>query len=321
MRAAVLRGGVLQAEERPAPRPVPGEAVIDVLLAGVCETDLQLAAGYMGFQGVPGHEFVGRIAVAPDAPARVGELVVGEINAACGACATCTGGLPRHCARRTVLGILGRDGAFAEQLALPLANLHAVPPGMALDRAVFVEPVAAAFEIPSQVEVSGRRVLVLGAGRLGALCARVLRLCGADVTVAGRRPEPLALLAADGVPTLVAAAPDRSFDVVVDATGSPQGFATACRWARPRGTVVLKTTCAGDAPMNLAPVVIDELTVVGSRCGPFGPAIATLASGGLAPETTIGGRFSLERIADAFAYARAPSDPARRKALIEIVLA
>ncbi len=296
MRALVLTSeGGLQLEDRPIPEPGEGEVLVEVLLAGICSTDLHLQAGYMAFEGVLGHEFVGLTADSED-------LVVGEINAACRRCAACEQGLGRHCPDRTVLGILGRDGAFAEYLTLPEENLHRLPP-MPIERAVFVEPVAAAFEILEQVgEVLGRRTLVLGAGKLGGLCAQVLQQAGADVTLVSRRS---------------AQQPAGKYDLVVEATGSPEGFSAALGWVRPRGTLVLKSTCAGSQPLNLAPLVIDELTVIGSRCGLFGPAIDALGSGRLTPEQTIGGCFTLEQYAAAFEAAAAPVERSRRKILLK----
>lgn len=322
MKAAILGvGGALTVAERPEPEPLQDEAIVQVLRAGVCDTDLQLAAGYLGFQGTPGHEFVGRVVRADADPARVGELVAGEINYGCGRCESCVAGGGRHCTTRSVLGILNLDGAFAERLRLPLRNLHALPESVALDRLVFTEPLAAAFEIPAQIEVEGVRTLVLGGGKLGGLCARVLKLEGAEVTVGGRTPAALELLANDGfrVVTTAGAEPDRSYDMVVEATGTPEGIEAAFGWVCPRGTVVLKSTCAGRTPINLAPIVIDELLVVGSRCGPFAPAITALTDGLIAPEHTIGARFPLDRIAEAFAAARSPH-PSRRKVLIDFEL-
>ena len=298
------------------PRPAEGEALVRVLLAGICDTDLQLAAGYMGFQGIPGHEFVGRVESAPSAPELVGHAVVGEINASCRDCDACRSGHDRHCPRRTVLGILGRDGAFAEFLALPAVNLHRVGE-MPIERAVFVEPVAAALAILEQVQVSGRRALVLGCGKLGALCARALALGGAVVAVAGRNRASTRPLAGEG---FSGREPDEEprpeYDVVVEATGSSDGFPAALRWVRPRGTIVLKTTTAEAAPISLAPVVIDELTIVGSRCGRFPPAIEALAAGKILPERTIIARYSLDQVETAFAAARHPSDPGRRKIVL-----
>jgi len=316
MKALVLGpGGQLRLASRAMPEVLENEALVQVLLAGLCSTDLQLRQGYMDFEGVLGHEFVGRIQAADAAPERVGQLVAGEINAACGACESCAAGLGRHCPDRTVLGILGRDGAFGEYLSLPLANLHPLPAELPLERAVFVEPLAAAFEITRQLpDLEGQRTLVMGAGKLGGLCAQVLRLAGAQVSITARNPQSLTLLVADGFETRVSG----RYDLVVEATGSPDGFPAALQHVRPCGTVLLKSTCAGSQPLNLAPVVIDEITVVGSRCGPFEPAIAALVSGQLQPERTIGGRFPLAQFEAAFAAAASPEDPARRKILLEL---
>jgi len=205
--------------------------------------------------------------------------VVGEINAACGVCPTCRRGLPRHCPERTVLGILGRGGAFADFLTLPQENLHAIPDGVTDEQAVFVEPLAAAFRILEQVEItSGMAVTVLGDGRLGLLIAQVLAGTGGDVRLVGRHREKLALAEGWGIAVTLGAEPPKA-DVVVDCTGSPDGFATAISLTRPCGAVVLKTTCAEAPAFNPAPLVIDEITVIGSRCGPFEPAVQALAEG------------------------------------------
>jgi threonine dehydrogenase-like Zn-dependent dehydrogenase len=320
--AVIGPGGRVGVEERPDPRPAPGEALIRVNLAGICSTDLELARGYMGFQGIPGHEFIGTVLEAPpDAADLVGSRVVGEINAACGACSYCADGLGRHCPSRTVLGIHGRPGAFAELLTLPVANLHRVPAKLSSERALFTEPLAAAFEILTQVEVSrGQEVLVLGDGKLGALCARVLGFAGALVTVAGRHEAKLAPLREEGFATVVdgaeAAAPLlRRFDLVIEASGRPEGIERALAYLRPRGRIVLKSTCAGSKPLNLAPVVVDEITVVGSRCGPFAPALNALATGAIKPELTIDARFPLGRAAGAF---EAAASAGARKVIFEV---
>lgn len=284
------------------PRAAAGECRVRVIAAGVCATDLALARGYMGFRGVPGHEFVGEALDGPLA----GERVVGEINAACGACARCRAGLGRHCAERTVLGILGRSGAFAEELALPLENLHAVPPGVGDEAATFTEPLAAAFEIAEQVELApGERALVLGDGRLGLLCAQVLALAGLDVTLEGRHPERAAFLP-PAVQYARGAPPRKAFDLVVEATGDPQMLAGALERVRPRGTVVLKTTSERPARLDWAPVVVDEVRIVGSRCGPFEPALEALAAGRVEVLPLVQARFPLERGAEALAEAARP---------------
>ena len=276
MHAVVLSAeGVAHRDDYPEPQPGPGEVPVRVLCAGICETDLQLQRGYMGFQGVLGHEFVG---IPLDGVFR-GQRVVGEINCPCHACKLCLSGLSNHCPERTVLGILGRDGAFADVLCLPEANLHPVPDQVDTHAAVFTEPLAAAFQIPEQVALdAATRVIVLGDGRLGNLCAQVLSLHGCQVLVVGKHPAKLERLGRLGIRTqlLEAAEPARQADVVVDCTGSAAGFETAQRFLRPRGTLVLKTTVAGVQTLPLAPLVIDKITVIGSRCGPFPPALAAL---------------------------------------------
>lgn len=284
-----------------------GEALVRMTLAGVCATDLELAKGYMGFRGVMGHEWVGVVEAAPD-PSWVGRRVVGEINCACGDCPTCAAMRPTHCPRRTVLGIAGRDGAFAERFSIPQENLLPVPEGVSDEAAVFVEPLAAACEILEQVHVRpSTRAVVLGVGRLGQLCARVLALAGADVTAVSRRPEGLARLPR-GLPGLLAQDAERvaGADLVVDTSGSPEGLGLARSLLRPRGTLVLKTTV--HAPTGLEPtsLVLDEITVVGSRCGPFGPALRLLERGALDPRDLVTSRLPLSDGARALELADAP---------------
>jgi threonine dehydrogenase-like Zn-dependent dehydrogenase len=291
----VADGTIRLRADLPAPALAAGECRVRVLRAGVCATDLALVRGYMGFTGTPGHEFVG---VALDGPL-AGRRVVGEINAGCGACAACRAGLERHCPARTVLGILGRPGAFAETLRLPGRNLHAVPDTVATDAAVFTEPLAAAFEIAEQVALApGARALVVGDGRLGLLCAHVLALAGLAVTVAGRHPERAALLPsgaahATGLVEPGAAAPAERYDLVVEATGDPAVLQRVLGLVRPRGTIVLKTTSERPAPLDLAPAVVDEITIVGSRCGRFSGALAALAAGQVPVAGLIHDRFPL----------------------------
>lgn len=285
----------------------PGEARVRVRLAGVCATDLELVKGYMGFAGTLGHEWVGEVEDAPDA-AWVGKRVVGDINCACGACPTCRAGRPTHCPQRTVLGIVGRDGAFAEHLSLPTANLHVVPDGVPDDAAVFVEPLAAACQILEQVHVRpSQRVVVLGTGRLGQLCARVLALSGAEVAAVGRNPVTLALLPPSlrAVP-LADAATLAGADLVVDCTGNPDGLALATSLVRPGGTLVLKTTVHDVGRIEPNRWVIDEITVVGSRCGPFEPALRMLAADLVDPRPLVTARLPLERGVDALAMAGQP---------------
>jgi len=261
----------------PTPKADERTALVRVRLAGICTTDLQIFKGYMGFQGIAGHEFVGEVKEGP--ADLVGKRVVGEINFACGRCSFCAQGLGRHCARRKVMGILGADGSFAEYVAVPAANLHLVPDGVADEEAVFTEPLAAAFEILEQIELNfSDEVLVLGDGKLGLLCAQVLRLTGARVSVVGKHKEKLAILKRLGIRTLLL--PDwkpRPYDVVMEATGSASGLKLAMESVRPRGTLVLKSTLAENHALSLAPLVINEVTVIGSRCGLFPPAIEALA--------------------------------------------
>jgi len=305
MRAILLEGDRLS-NRTDYPQPVPGrdEALVRVLRAGVCETDLQLMNGYMGFTGVLGHEFVG----VAESGKFTGRRVVGEINCSCWNCATCTAGAPSHCPNRTVLGILNRDGAFADYIAVPQRNLHVVPDGMPTDVAVFTEPVAAAFQIPAQMTIQRYdRIVVLGDGRLGNLCAQVLAHLSKDVTVVGKHEEKLDLLKTLGLRTsLLADFPaSRDADIVVDCTGSPTGLPTALRLVSPRGTVVLKTTVAGEQTLALAPVVIDEVTILGSRCGPFDRALTALDTGEVDVLPMISARYGLDNGVEAIEHARA----------------
>jgi threonine dehydrogenase-like Zn-dependent dehydrogenase len=293
MRAIVLDDRAVHLQtDRPDPVPAPGEVLVRVLCAGICDTDLQLVRGYKGFRGVLGHEFVG----VPLSGTHAGQRVVGEINCSCHACGTCLSGSPGHCPHRTVVGILGHDGAFADLIAIPERNLHLVPESLGTEAAVFTEPVAAAFEIPTQLKLRREdHIVVLGDGRLGNLCAQVLSGISDHVLVVGKHARKLAVLNALGIETsLLADRPaDRFADVVVDCTGSETGLPTALELVRPRGTVVLKTTLAGAQTLACAPIVVDEVTVVGSRCGPFEPALDALAGGLIDVEPLISDRFTL----------------------------
>lgn len=294
MRALVLDRFVSLRTSYREPTPRPDEVLVRVLCAGICETDLQLVKGYMGFHGVLGHEFVG---VAESGPL-AGRRVVGEINCSCWLCETCRSGRPGHCPNRSVLGILNHDGAFADLIAVPQRNLHVVPDSLPDEVAVFTEPVAAAFQIPAQLQVRrDDRVVVLGDGRLGNLCAQVLAGLSSHLLVVGKHPEKLSLLEAKGITT--ALLPDmkseRLADIVVDCTGSATGLPTALKLVRPRGTVVLKTTVAGEQTLPWAPFVIDEVTLVGSRCGPFDQALTALEHGRVDVRPLISKRFDLSR--------------------------
>lgn len=289
-----------------------GEAVVRVTLAGVCNTDLEIARGYAGFKGTLGHEFVGVVESAPGAPELVGRRVVGEINAGCGECELCTTGDTRHCPARTVLGIVGRDGAFAEFLQLPAANLLPVPDEVTDERAVFTEPLAAACGITERVNVPVEaRVAVIGDGKLGLLCAQALKvLTGANVTLVGRHPSKLDIARRRGVETLktneLSASFMRAFDVTVEASGSPGGFETALKLLRPRGTLILKSTFHGTTELNAAPVVVDEISIVGSRCGRFAPALELLSRGSVETDALVHEEFPLSEGARALERAAAP---------------
>jgi threonine dehydrogenase-like Zn-dependent dehydrogenase len=286
------------------PEPPPGEALVRVLAAGICNTDVELTRGYYPFMGIPGHEFVGTVERGP--ATLVGRRVVGEINAVCGACAACLAGRRTHCERRTVLGIVNRHGAFAEYLSLPAENLHVVPDEVATDAAVFTEPLAAALEIQEQVPIDRHaHVLVVGDGKLGQLVSQSIALTGCELLVVGRHDAKLALLAGRGIATVRAdgVAPGR-FDVAVECTGNPDGFAVAVRALRARGTLVLKSTYAGALTFDAAGVVVNELTLVGSRCGPFAPALRLLAERRVAVEPLIHARYPLRAAIAAFAHAQ-----------------
>jgi len=284
-----------QTSIREIPQPAKlGEALIKVRVAGICSTDLELVKGYYPYTGVLGHEFVGEVVSAPDVN-WVGARVVGDINAVCGHCEACQNGRPTHCENRTVLGIVQRDGVFAEYTSLPLENLHRVPDSVSDEMAVFTEPLAAALEIQQQVQIHPTdRVLVVGAGRLGQLISQTLALTGCDLRVLARNPAQQALLSARGIRWITAEEilPAR-WDVVIEATGSPDGFALARRAIRPRGTFILKSTYAGDLTVNLSSIVVDEINLIGSRCGPFEPALRLMERGFINPLNLIAARYPL----------------------------
>jgi threonine dehydrogenase-like Zn-dependent dehydrogenase len=276
-----LEGGRVETRDEKAAERPPGFARIRLLLGGICNTDLELQRGYYGFAGVPGHEFVGEV-VEADARELIGKRVVGEINLACGVCEWCRRRLRRHCPTRTVLGIVRHPGAFQEFFTLPERNLHVVPDGLPSEVAVFTEPVAAACEILDQVKIpADAAVAVLGDGKLGLLVAQVLQAHGARVHQFGRHREKLRISAQVGVATEIAGErlPECEYDWVVDATGSREGLAAAVKMTRPRGTVILKSTVHGEVPVDTAAVIVDEITLVGSRCGRFEPALALLERG------------------------------------------
>lgn len=292
--------------DRPGPAPSSGFAVVQVHIAGICNTDLELAKGYMGFQGVLGHEFVGSVTEGPQEWR--GARVVGEINFGCGRCPTCARGLRRHCPNRQVMGILGADGAFAERVAIPVANLHRVPDEITDEAAVFSEPLAAAFEILEQVHVDATMdCVVLGDGKLGLLAAQVLFQAGARVLAVGKHPAKLAILKRMGIATVSFSDWDGALaDLVVEATGTAAGFQRAVAATRPRGTLVLKSTVADRVPHDLAPLVINEITVVGSRCGSFPPALRALRHGAIDVRSLISHRIPLRDAVRGFELAASP---------------
>lgn len=309
MLALVLDGELKLRDDYPMPEPSHDEALIRVHQAGICNTDLELIRGYSGFRGILGHEFVGVVESHP-APEWVGQRVVGEINIACGGCDNCRAGLRAHCSRGRAVGIGGSDGAFAEYLVLPTENLHIVPPDLPDDAAVFAEPLAAAIEITEQVHIGPTdRVVILGDGKLGLLCAQVLALTQCNLTLVGHHSTSLQLAEHWGIPTRQVLPSDDlpselgHSDVVVECTGSPDGFDTALHLVRPRGTVVLKSTYHRRANTDMNAVVVNELTLIGSRCGPFTPALHLLASGQVDVFPLIHARYPLTDALEAFGRA------------------
>ncbi len=291
--------------EPPAPK---GDTLLRVRQAGICATDLEITKGYMGFRGILGHEFVADV-VSSVEPHLVGQRVCGEINVVCGRCDLCVSGLSNHCRDRSVLGILNHDGAFADFVRLPAVNLHVLPKSVDDDAAVFVEPLAAAFQILKQVKLDARTwATVLGDGRLGLLVAQVLRDAGCPVRVIGKHADKLALCERWSIRSrpLADIIPRHDQDVVVDCTGSAAGFELAMQIVRPRGTIVLKSTFASGKSLNLAPLVIDEINVVGSRCGPFREAIKALAEKRIDVTSLISRRMKIEQGVEAMEYAARP---------------
>lgn len=290
------------------PKPKPGEALVKVTMAGICGTDLEILKGYMSYRGVLGHEFVGIVEDSHNKEL-IGKRIVGEINAGCKKCSSCLSGLERHCQNRTVLGIYKRDGAFAEYISLPEENIHVLPDSVSDKQAVFVEPLAAAFEITEQLHLEPDwKIAILGDGRLAQLIARALRLSCRDITCFGRHKRKIGLLQKIGIKTKTAIenSDERTFDVVVEATGHESGFLDTMKLAKPRGIVVLKSTIASQNKLDLSPAIINEITFVGSRCGPFRPAIQALASGLVLVDDLIDAIYSLDDYAKAFEHAGKP---------------
>lgn len=325
MLAFTVRNHQLVAIKKPQPRLRPRWALVKVRLAGICNTDVEILRGYHSFRGVPGHEFVGEVAALNGVSAKektkwLGRRVTGEINVSCSAylyrpaCAFCRRGLKTHCARRTVLGIVNHDGAFAEYLALPLENLHPVPDSVTDEQAVFVEPLAAACEILQQVNIKQfHSAAVLGDGKLAQLIARVLRTALPRVVMYGKHHDKLKLAARAKIETrkVRGAASDlnhikENFALVVEATGSPSGLALAQQMTEPRGTLILKSTFHDATPIETWPLVVKEITLIGSRCGPFAQAIALLRSGKLDPRPLTTRTFPLAQAPAAIKYAQQP---------------
>jgi threonine dehydrogenase-like Zn-dependent dehydrogenase len=315
MQALVLSdAGPILEDAYPTPTLLPGEALIQMRLAGICATDLELWAGYKGgYRGILGHEFVGKVVAAPEQPTWIGRRVVGEINAGCGNCDLCRDGLGKHCRLRTSLGIVGRDGAFAEYLTLPIANLLPVPDDISDEQAVFTEPLAAALQLLEQYALRpSERVYVLGDGRLGLLVAQVLARTGADLVALGRTASKLAILAQRGIATArvddaatLAQLLVHPAHLVVEVTGAPSGFVLARRLVRPGGTLALKSTFArGLADFDISSLVVDEITLLGSRCGPFAPALRLLSEQAIAVEPLIHARYPLNKAVAALTHAR-----------------
>jgi threonine dehydrogenase-like Zn-dependent dehydrogenase len=317
--------GRLKAIQKPIPELRPGWALVRVRMAGICNTDVEILRGYHQFRGVPGHEFVGQVLdLARHSPAArnswIGQRVAGEINVSCAAygyqpvCEFCRRGLRNHCARRTVLGIVAHDGAFAEYLTLPLQNLHRIPVNLSDEQAVFIEPLAAACEIMDQIPIRRfRNAAVIGDGKLAQLIVLVLQSAGCTVTLYGKHDAKLNLARRAGIRTRKVRGDaqdgkhvEENYRLVIEATGSPSGLTLAQQMIEPRGTLVLKSTFHGVAPVETWPLVVKEITVLGSRCGPFAKAIALLRSGKLDPRPLISRTFPLEDAAKAIEFAQQP---------------
>jgi alcohol dehydrogenase len=316
MKALLFDGRLRLVHDYPDPQLKPGWAIIRVSVAGICRTDLEITRGYMGFRGVLGHEFIGIVSSCEE-ESWVGQRVVGEINAACGECDWCRKGLGRHCPNRSVLGILNLDGCMADYCTLPIANLRLVPDPISDSRAVFTEPISAAFEPFEQISITGsERCVVLGDGKLGILCAWALATSCTDITLVGHHAGKLDAAAWRMIRTVNSTREvEPGADIVVDATGTAAGLQDAIALCRPRGTLILKSTAAEDTPLNLAPVVINELQIVGSRCGLFEKGLHALLTYDFPLEGLVKGRYPLDEAEAAFAHATRPD---ALKVLIEM---
>jgi len=306
MKAIIFDGALKFVDDYPVPEPGEQEALVRVSMAGICNTDVEITKGYLGFRGIMGHEFVGIVEKAPEyAAGFIHRRVVGEINNGCNTCDYCKAGLQKHCSSRTTLGIQGKDGIFAEHAVLPVSNLHVVPESVSDEEAVFIEPLAAAYEIQEQIVIKpAHAILVLGDGKLGLLCALVLNRSGAQVTLAGKHDQKLKIAGNQQIQTVnietETLGKEKKYDIVVEATGSAEGFETALQYVKPRGIIVMKSTIASLQKINLAPLVIDEVTLIGSRCGPFEAAIQALAQKQIDVKPLISGIYTARDAEDAF---------------------
>jgi threonine dehydrogenase-like Zn-dependent dehydrogenase len=309
MKALFFNGLDLELKEMAIPVISERESLVRIITAGICRTDLEIIKGYMNFRGILGHEFVGQVIESGD-PSLVGKRVVGEINSGCGNCDLCRKGMERHCPDRTTLGISGRDGVFAECVALPNSNLIEVPEAVSDEMAVFAEPLAAALEITEQVHLfPDSRILIVGDGRLSALICLALRLTGADITVLGKHDSKMKVFTSLGARICKRdelGINNRGFDFVVEASGSPSGWVMATQFVKPRGVIILKSTYHGNLEINAAELVINEICVQGSRCGQFRPALRLMEYGLVDPSFLISGSFPLERFREAFSNAEGP---------------
>lgn len=317
MKALRFIDGELSLAEIEVPR-IDGEALVRVSLSGICNTDLEIVRGYAGFSGTIGHEFIGVVEECSDEPSLVGKRVVGEINAGCGVCEKCAGGDARHCEKRTVVGIVARDGAHAEFVSLPTRNLVAVPDTVPDEKAVFAEPLAAALGISERVDINLKdKVAVIGDGKLGLFCAFAMKQFTDDVTLIGKHQSKLAIAEKRGIRTVLLSSVDsesyQTFDIVVEASGSESGFATAIEMVRPRGTIVLKSTFHGTPTWPASRIVVDEISIVGSRCGRLASAIELLENGAVDPSDMIDREFPLADAVEAM-------DAAAIKGTLKILL-
>jgi len=307
MKAVVFRNKKISIKDIPLPQPKSGEVLIKVSLAGICNTDIEISHGYMDYQGVLGHEFVGVVEKAEHED-YIGKRVVGEINLSCGNCNWCRNGLERHCLNRDVLGILNKDGAMAEYVTLPLGNIHILDNSISDLQAVFTEPLAAAFEIIEQINSQEHSaVLILGDGKLAQLIAQVLRKTDANLLVVGKHVNKLKILHELGISVLkVKDFKPKLFSLVIDATGSGKGLKLAIECSQPRGKLVLKSTVSGNYNIDLAPIVINEISIIGSRCGPFEPALLALQNSQIIVDDLISKIYPLAQAVEAFEHAKQP---------------